>query len=83
MRLLTFADAAAILNVPESWLRKKAAAREVPFTRLGRHVRFTDDHLRAIVEQGEQRAPLAMPFRATSRRARRGGSIIPGGSSVL
>lgn len=53
MRLLTIADAAVELNVPESWLRKAVTARRVPFTRLGRHVRFTDSHLAAIVTTGE------------------------------
>jgi hypothetical protein len=38
--LYTPAEAARRLRVRESWLRKKAAARLVPCTHLGRHLRF-------------------------------------------
>jgi excisionase family DNA binding protein len=73
MWLLTIAEAAAELHVPEGWLRKKVSARVVPFTRLGKHVRFTDDHLRAIVVAGQQ-PPLAEPAdNGVSRRARKAG----------
>jgi excisionase family DNA binding protein len=54
MRLSTISEAAAELNVPENWLRKKVSAGQVPHTRLGRHVRFNDEHLREIVAAGEQ-----------------------------
>lgn len=71
-RLLTIADAAALLNVPENWLRKKVAAHAVPCTRLGKHVRFTSAHLDQIIESGEQR-PMAVVTRGQglSSRARR------------
>jgi excisionase family DNA binding protein len=59
-RLYTFVEAAKLLQVPEGWLRKKVTAGAVPHTRLGKHVRFTDDHLRRIVEAGEQ-VPTALP----------------------
>jgi excisionase family DNA binding protein len=52
--LLTISQAAAVLAVPEAWLRKKVSGRSVPHTRLGKHVRFTSDHLRAIIAIGEQ-----------------------------
>lgn len=51
--LYTIAEAAALLHVPEGWLRKKVTAGSVPHTRLGKHVRFTADHLRRIVDAGE------------------------------
>jgi len=71
-RLLTIAEAAAVLNVPENWLRKKVAAHAVPCTRLGKHVRFTNEHLDQIIEAGEQR-PIAVvaPGQGLSSRARR------------
>jgi excisionase family DNA binding protein len=73
MRLLTIAEAAAELNVPEGWLRKKVTARAVPFTRLGKHVRFTNDDLHAIVVSGQQ-SPLAETVgNGVSRRARKVG----------
>ena len=47
--LYTPAEAARLLRVRESWLRRKAAAREIPFTFLGRHLRFSAADLAAIV----------------------------------
>ncbi len=71
IKLYTFAEAAEQLHVPETWLRKKASARAVPFTRLGRHIRFTDEHLGHIVGAGEH-PPLAdLRRQGLSRRARR------------
>jgi excisionase family DNA binding protein len=48
--LYTPAQAAQRLQVRESWLRKKAAAREVPCTFLGKHLRFSTADLAAIVD---------------------------------
>ena len=73
IRLYTFAEAAEQLHVPETWLRKKASARAVPFTRLGRHIRFTDEHLTRIVDVGEQQPLAGVPAQGLSRRARRAG----------
>ncbi len=61
--LYTPAEAAQRLRVRESWLRKKAAARAVPCTFLGKHLRFSPADLAAIV------AAAARP--ATGRRPRR------------
>jgi len=52
-RLLTIEQAAAVLNVPRSWLRDKVTFREVPHLRLGRHVRFAPEHLRRIIAASE------------------------------
>jgi excisionase family DNA binding protein len=46
--LYTPAEAARVLRVRESWLRRKAAARQVPCTFLGKHLRFTAADLAAI-----------------------------------
>jgi excisionase family DNA binding protein len=51
--LLTIAEAAAVLNVPYNWLRVKVTERRVPHTRIGKHVRFTEQHLRQIIANGE------------------------------
>jgi excisionase family DNA binding protein len=61
--LYTPAEAAQRLRVRESWLRKKAAARQVPCTFLGKHLRFSPADLAAIV------AASARP--AVGRRSRR------------
>jgi excisionase family DNA binding protein len=61
--LYTPEEAAQRLRVRESWLRKKAAARDVPCTFLGKHLRFSPTDLAAIV------AASARP--AVGRRGRR------------
>ena len=71
IKLYTFAEAAELLHVPETWLRKKASARAVPFTRLGRYIRFTDEHLSRIIDVGEQQPLAGVPNHGLSRRARR------------
>jgi excisionase family DNA binding protein len=65
LKLYTIPEAAELLHVPEGWLRKKVSAGAVPHTRLGKHVRFTDEHLLRIVEQGESE-PVSIPI-ATSQ----------------
>jgi excisionase family DNA binding protein len=62
--LYTPAEAARLLRVRESWLRKKAAARQVPCTFLGKHLRFSPADLTAIV------AASARPAVGRRRRAR-------------
>jgi excisionase family DNA binding protein len=68
--LLDIPGAAEWLGVPEGWLRKKVTAGEVVHTRLGKHVRFSADHLAAIVADGEQRVwHYEQPTRASLRAA--------------
>jgi excisionase family DNA binding protein len=47
-------EAARLLGVRPSWLRRKAAARAIPCTLLGKHLRFSRADLVAIVSAGEQ-----------------------------
>ncbi|MET8850948.1 helix-turn-helix domain-containing protein [Amycolatopsis sp. NPDC004625] len=54
--LYTPAAAAERLTVGESWLRHKAGQRLIPCTFIGKHLRFSEDDLRAIVAAGH-RAP--------------------------
>lgn len=69
-RLHTPAAAAQLLSVPESWLRRKAGLRLIPCTFLGKHLRFSDADLAAIIENGAQsdRTPR---YRATVHSRRR------------
>ncbi len=53
-RLFTPADAAALLAVPESWLRRKAGLRLIPCTLLGKHLRFSVADLAAIAGGGSR-----------------------------
>lgn len=47
-------EAAEALGVLESWLRKQVTARKVPFSKLGKHVRFTEEHLLQILAANER-----------------------------
>jgi excisionase family DNA binding protein len=73
MPLYTISEAAEMLHVPFSWLRDKVTAGQVPHTRLGRHVRFTEAHLTEIVAAGERPVAVAAaaPTTLTGRRRRR------------
>ncbi len=51
-RLYTSAEAAGILKVRESWLKTKAAARLIPCTFIGKHLRFSDDDVAEIMKAG-------------------------------
>jgi excisionase family DNA binding protein len=64
--LYTPLEAAALLRVRESWLRRKAAARQIPCTFLGKHLRFSAADLTAIVAQAAQ-APTGRRPRRRSR----------------
>ena len=69
--LRTPAAAAQLLAVPESWLRPKAAARIIPCTFLGRHLRFSPADLAAIAAAGAQQAvPAAGRAHHRGRRPR-------------
>lgn len=63
LQVFTPAEAAALLKVGESWLRRKAAERLVPCTFVGKHLRFTTADVAAIIAAG------ATP--PTGRRRRR------------
>jgi excisionase family DNA binding protein len=76
--LLTIAEAAEYLNVPFTWLRDKVTAREVPHTRLGRHVRFTPAHLERIIRDGERSAHSGLPSQGVSPHARKWPSRVVG-----
>ena len=48
-QLHTAAEAAGILRVRESWLKTKAAARLIPCTFIGKHLRFSDNDIAEIM----------------------------------
>src|SRR5690348_1897050 len=54
--LYTPEQAAALLQVPASWLRKKASARTIPCTFVGKHLRFSQADLVAIITAAAQPA---------------------------
>lgn len=52
--LHTPAEAAELLAVPESWLRRKASRRSIPCTFVGKHLRFTSNDLDEIIRSGHR-----------------------------
>ncbi|WP_371927740.1 helix-turn-helix domain-containing protein [Lentzea sp. HUAS12] len=54
--LFTPEQAAPLLQVRPSWLRRRAAARAVPCHYLGKHLRFTREDLEEIVATSRQRS---------------------------
>ncbi len=56
--------AAAMLKVRESWLKTKAAARLIPCTFIGKHLRFSDDDIVEIMKAGAHQ-----PITVRERRA--------------
>jgi excisionase family DNA binding protein len=66
--LYTPREAAQRLRVGESWLRRQAAARTVPSTRLGKHLRFSSADLTAIVASGARPANGSRPRRRAAGR---------------
>jgi excisionase family DNA binding protein len=67
-RLMTTEEAAEILCVSHSWLKKAAQRREVPCTHIGRAVRFSRTHLEEIIAAGEK--PPIQAQQRTSARTR-------------
>jgi excisionase family DNA binding protein len=74
-RIFTKSEAAEILRVRESWLEKKAAARRIPFTKLGGSYHFTAEHLQRIAAEFEEMPVFAIQRSLTTqpvpRRKRR------------
>jgi excisionase family DNA binding protein len=77
LTLYTAEEAAEILRVKKSWLERQAAARKIPFTKLGRSYRFTSAHLAAIVLMHEE-SPAPRNNAPVRGRTRRGPQHAPG-----
>lgn len=66
--LYTPAQAAELLQVPESWLRRQAGQRAVPCRMVGKHLRFARSDLEALVLSMARPARVSVPERARTRR---------------
>jgi hypothetical protein len=66
-QLHTAAEAAGVLKVRESWLKTKAAARLIPCTFIGKHLRFSDDDIAEIMRAGA-RQPVTSRERGPGQR---------------
>jgi len=51
-RLLTYEEAAAMLNTKPRFARRLVAERRIRFTRVGRHVRIPESAIREFIEAG-------------------------------
>jgi excisionase family DNA binding protein len=77
--LFTPAQAAHLLQVRESWLRRRAAQRRIPCTFLGKHLRFSPANLNQIITDAADAAdrtsghrpapPGSGPAQASTRRS--------------
>jgi excisionase family DNA binding protein len=63
-RLLTVAEAAAVLSTTERFPRRLIEQRRIRFVRVGRHVRIPESALREFIEAGLVEA-------ATNRKGRK------------
>jgi excisionase family DNA binding protein len=55
-RLLTMQEVADYLGVSLYWMRDSVRYHRVPHSRIGKHVRFTREHVQQIILAGEQAA---------------------------
>ena len=51
MKLHTYEEAAELLGVSASWLKKRVRERTIPFRRLGDLIRFSESDLETIANQ--------------------------------
>lgn len=57
LELIDKEELAALFRVPKTWVDDAVAARQIPFTRLGRkHIRFSRDDVREIHRLGHEPA---------------------------
>lgn len=62
VQLHTAAEEAGILKVRDSWLKTKAAARLIPYTFIGKHLRSSDDDIAEIMPPAHaSRSPHGSP----------------------
>ncbi len=52
LRLVTVAEIAEFLQVPESWVYARTATNEIPHVRVGRYVRFKKGEVLNWLAQG-------------------------------
>ena len=55
--LFTIKEAAEVLRIPISWLHERTRRNAIPYRRIGKYVRFTQDELKEIASSGAQSRP--------------------------
>jgi excisionase family DNA binding protein len=74
---MTVTEAASYLSVPTRWLSEAVRQRRVRCTRLGRHIRFRQEHLDEFIEANEQPVTTRPVARTTLRPVRAAGPGSP------
>jgi excisionase family DNA binding protein len=69
--LLTIAQAASYLNVPERWVADAVRQGRIRHARVGKHVRFKIEYLEEFVASCEQPVTAqVLPFQRDRRRSK-------------
>lgn len=63
-------ELAAHLRISPRWIYEQAKRRNIPCLRVGRFIRFTDEHVAEIKAQLEQAAKPPAPVYGLSARSR-------------
>jgi excisionase family DNA binding protein len=74
---MTITEAASHLSVPTRWLSEAVRQRRVRCTRLGRHIRFRQEHLDEFIEANEQPVITGPVARTALRPVRAAGPGSP------
>jgi excisionase family DNA binding protein len=69
-RLLTVDELAVFLAVSVAWVRKGVLERTLPYTKIGRNVRFTPQQVAQILEDGQRPPVRHEPVRRSRGSAR-------------
>jgi excisionase family DNA binding protein len=70
-RLLTVEQLAGYLAVPVAWVRKGVLERTLPYTKIGKNVRFTPSQVEQILADGERPSLHAADSRPRGRGSAR------------
>lgn len=60
--------AGPLIGQTANWMKTQARAGKIPFTRVGRQMRWTPQHLSEILRAGEQKPRAALVARAPARK---------------
>ena len=61
-------EAGGIIGQSANWMKTQARAGKIPFTRVGRQMRWTPQQLAEILRAGEQKPRLALAPKPPARR---------------
>lgn len=62
--------AGLVIGKSANWMKTRARAGKIPYTRVGRSMRWTPEHLEEILRDGDQ-GPQPAPLPSTRSMARR------------